>query len=77
MASDGAACWPMAVGSFCSATTAQVPGLDSVGLSWPRKVVRIPEPTGGMSGMIWSLEALGFVASVRSPCRKPWPGRSA
>ena len=31
------ACWAIAVGSFSSATTEQVPGLDRAGLSWPRK----------------------------------------
>src|SRR5271165_5784726 len=50
----------MAVGSFSSETAVQVPGLVSVGTSWPRKKLRVPEPTCGTSGMMALVLAEGL-----------------
>ncbi len=72
MASSGLVCWAMAVGSFCSTVTAHVPGLVRAGLTEARRVLRMPEPVGGMRGMMGSVDALGLVSdTVPVPAAAP------
>ena len=60
----------MAVGSFSSPTTAQVPGA-SVTPIWPTKKLRVPEPTCGMIGMMASLEVPPILGSFQVR-QLPW-----